>query len=323
MKEKKSKPMKENKKRTSEKVNKEPVKEKKKRTPDDGGVGLTQEYKHLISRPRVRMHTIKAKSMLKRTERENNHLKNVNGRIIMPGKMKYMTNPIESSSMVNVNKSCLISKTFSRMTVKSNAFSDYFGLNRLEEEYDSMQEKGFRDVIEDLWKVMLPEIDTHQRGWFIGVNHKTQFTTKSPEWLYCIKFAKWWKTDEEEKDKTNPVTEWLYLTEKDEDNIGVYSRRTIEKDEVVGIDFGKLPTTNEYSKYAISTPYGVFDPVRGHIQCGGTPAYYMGIHEAQVTSGNDIANTILLKNLLVKATKTIEIGDEIILEYDNDVSSCI
>lgn len=309
---------------TPEKINKETMKEKKKRTPDSGGVGLTQEYKNLISRPRVRMHTVKAKSLMKRTERENNHLKNVNGRIMKPAMMEYMTNPIQSSSIINVNKSCLISRTYCRMAVKSNAFSEYFSLNWLEEEYDSLQEQGFRDRMEDLWKKMLPEIDTHQRAWVVGVNHKTQYITKNYEWLYCIKFAKWWKTDEENeqnnRDKTNPVIEWFFLTEKNEDDIGVYSRRTFEKGEVVGIYFGKLPTTNEYSKYAINTPYGVFDPIRGHTQCGGTPAYYLGIHEAKVASGNDIANTMLFKNLLVKATKTIEIGDEIILEYDYGIS---
>lgn len=47
----------------------------------------------------------------------------------------------------------------------------------------------------------------------------------------------------------------------------------------------------------------------------------MALHEAQVALGEEIANAISLKTLLVKATTTIQIGDEIILSYGEDVSS--
>ena len=93
------------------------------------------------------------------------------------------------------------------------------------------------------------------------------------------------------------------------------------KDEVLGVYFGRKPEIKELSKYAINTPHGVFDPVRGHTQCGGAPCYYMALHEAQVASGEEIANAILLKTLLVKATTNIQMGDEILLSYGEDVSS--
>ena len=111
------------------------------------------------------------------------------------------------------------------------------------------------------------------------------------------------------------------MTEKNEDDLGLFSRRVFVKDEVIGIYFGTKPIIEELSKYAINTLYGVFDPLQGQTHCGGTPCYYMALHEAKVASGEEIANAILLKNLLVKATTTIELGDEIILSYDNDMSS--
>jgi hypothetical protein len=312
---------------------------KKTRTKTEGGVGISLEHKNLISRNRARVHEIQPSSLKKREYRESDHMDAVNSRITCPEFMTYMPTPLESTRMIDVNSTSLISKTFSRMKVEAHGLSKYFELNRLEEEYENLEESGFRKLIEKLWTVMQQEIKTHQRAWIFDVNHKTQTYGKCYEWMYCFPFTNWWKCEENENDdkkkeettdgtkqksadKTNPQTEWLFLTEMDgEGKIGVISRRVFVKDEVVGVYFGKLPTIDEYSKYAINTPYGVFDPARGHTKCGGKPCYFMALHEARVASSEELANTVLLKNLLVKATTNIEIGDEIVIRYDNGVTS--
>jgi hypothetical protein len=289
-------------------------------------------------RKRARIHQlnpqlkeVKPKSLLRRESRKEKDYKSVADRLQKNAMIEYLREPIARE---------LISTTYSRMKAETNAFSEYFKLDEFEKECKDDTNEGFHTRLKKLWKDVLENSDVEQRSWIYSVNREKKFQTlcRSHEWVYCMKFNRWWDNPSEpsdeknpesdetnpKSDEKNPMVEWFYVRKKDANTLGVFARRQFEKDEVVAVFFEALNSKKDekISRYALNSPYGIIDPLRG-IASGGKPAFYMAMHEACVTYEEGTENTILLKNMIVRATKVIKDGDEIIIKYDKDVGPSI
>jgi hypothetical protein len=291
------------------KENKNPPKKRS----TSSGVNLPLSAKHLESSSRAKMHFVTStKSLQKRDQRMNKEATEISNRILRKELLTYNGTPLQTPALEY--------NTYSHMMAQKQTFSDYFNLDEFEEGSKHEDAATFLFRLRTLWNRVLLELSVRQRSWIVDAqkNANQQQFTYSYEWLYCLSFNSFWKNDPDASDK-NPVVEWLYVKQTEKNILGVFARRKFEAGEIVAIYFGFEKATGTNSEYAVTTRYGTFDPVRGLIG-SGTHMYYMAMHIAKAADDSKPANAKLANNLLVKATRTIENGDEIFLEFETGVT---
>jgi hypothetical protein len=297
----------------------------KARSTNEGGKTLAVKYKSFINRHHARMHNVTVgelnpKSLQRRKQRAERNESTIRNRIADPH-IEYSPSAVRKQFGY---------ETHNKMTCVAHALSDYFELDSFENEVENLENHNdFQLHLKHLWYKMNPEISVTQQAYLFDVNRKYPLMGKSYEWFFSIGFHNWWKqppekTETKEQDdpivddivKDNPLVEWLYVKQKEDGSLGVFALRKFEVGEVIGVYFGSDRENDAAapSRFAVQSKHGKIDPLRG-LTGGGTPNYFMAMHEAQVTKVLEDANAVLYPNMLVKASQGIEVMSEIIIIY--------
>ena len=204
------------------------------------------------------------------------------------------------------------------LLAKDTSFCKYFDIKKYEEKVESDHD-SFEIILGKLWESIHAEVYYAQKGWLLNVtreSHKDKFFTRLDEWAIDIDFSKW--RNEDVGNDSVPMVSWLMVHESNQKKgeIGVFAARKFEKGEVIGLFYGSKPT-NQPSKYALQTNHGVFDPLTG-LQEGGHLTSSMAMHLVIEVEDIGLVNARMSSNLLVHATKEIEMGEEILFKHDTN-----
>jgi hypothetical protein len=240
--------------------------------------------------------------------REKNRINTQKRREIMEDK-EIISYLIKDASLAYVNKELLANET---------SFCTYFDIKKYEEKVESDHD-SFENILGKLWESIHAEVYYAQKGWLLNVtreSHKDKFFTRLDEWAIDIDFSKWIKEDV--GNNSVPMVSWLMVHESNQkkDKMGVFAARKFEKAEVIGLFYGSKPA-NQPSKYALQTNHGVFDPLTG-LEDGGHLTSFMAMHHVIEVEDIGLVNARMSPNLLVHATKVIEIGEEILFKHDTN-----
>jgi hypothetical protein len=220
----------------------------------------------------------------------------------------------EKAKFIEIKSDCII--------CKKEAFAAYIDVDNYEKSVETMDKDEFYEAIKDLWEDISNCVHVAQKQWWLNITRNThvnkKYYTKIPEWAFDLDFSAWRKEGVDEE--LTPMASWL-LVEKskhEEHKIGVFAARQFVAGELIGLFYGLRivdQSNPDPTEYALESRYGIYDPKRG-LDDSGRYAPYMAMHLVVEVNNDDMVNAKMYANFLVRATKDIDIGDELYFQHD-------